>query len=230
MPKPIKKRITKPVKPEEGVKDVLYGARDFISERQKIFYPVIIALVIIALGAGGFSIYRSNVKAKAEALAYEGYRFYYGLYQKQTLPKEAQYQMALEKFKKAYETRESPLSLFYIANCYYTMGNYDEALKALRELNERFPNDERFLPLSQHKISVIHLKKGDKEAALKALDDMYRAKTGSLKDLALMESARLLDGMGKRDDSMKRYEELAKNFPGSPFAEEAKAKIGEKKG
>lgn len=230
MPKAIKKKVAKPVKTEENVKDFLHTTKKFVTERQRIFFPIILALFMISLAAAGYSIYKSNLKNRAETLEYEGYKIYYGLYQKQPLQREDRYQKALEKFKTAYETRKSPFSLFYMASCYYDTGKYDEALKTLRELNEQFPDDERFIPLSYYKMAVINLKKGDKDAALKFLDTIYLYKTGSFKDLALIESARILESMGKTAESAKKYEELTKNYPGSPFIEEARAKLGVNKG
>ena len=229
MPKVIKKKTAKPTKTEEGVKNVLHDTKEFISEKQKILFPSVIAIVVIALTVTGFLIYRSNVRNQAAALEYEGYKIYYSLYQKQPFQKEERYQRALEKFRKAYEARKSPFSLFYIASCHYDLGKNDDALKTLKELNERFPDDERFVPLSYYKMAVITLRKGDREGALKLLDTLYNYRTGSFKDLALVESARILDALGKKEDAVKKYEELTKNFPESPFAEEAKAKLGGKK-
>lgn len=229
MPKVIKKKVVKSAKAEEGVQHAIQDTREFIHKKQRILFPAVIAIVVIAIAVAGLFMYRSNARKEAAALEYEGYKLYYGLYQKQPFGKEEHYQNALEKFRKAYEKTRTPLSLFYVASCYYDMGKYDDALKALKELNERFPDDERFVPLSYYKMAVINLRKGDKEAALKLLDTLYNYRAGSFKDLALMESARILDRMGKKDDSVKKYEELTKNFPDSPFVDEAKAKLQEKK-
>jgi len=217
MPKAIKKRIAKPAKKEEDVKSIIHGVRESLGERQRFLVPVMIAAVVLLIVVAGGLIYRSNMNAKAEALEFEGYKAYYGFQQRQPLQGGERYQKALEDFKKAYETRKSPYALFYIANCYDEMGRYDDALKTLKELNERFPDDERFVPLSYYKMAVITLKKGDKEAALKFLDTLYNYRTSSLKDLALLESAKILESMGKTEEAAKKLEELKKNFPTSPF-------------
>ncbi|MCL5023923.1 MAG: tetratricopeptide repeat protein [Nitrospirae bacterium] len=230
MPKAIKKKAAKPVKTEEGMRNVIQGAREFVGEKRRVLLPAVVALVVIIIGAAGFLLYRANMKSRAATLEYEGYKIYYGLYQKQPLQKAEQYRKALEKFQKAYDAVKSPYSLFYVASCYYEMDRYDDALKTLKELNQRFPDDERFVPLSYYKMAVIDLKKGDKEAAMKVLDTLYNYRTGSLKDLALLESGRVLDSMGKKEDALKKYEELTKNFPDSPFIDEAKARIEAKKG
>jgi len=229
MPKAIKKKVAKQVKAEEGMRNIISGVREVITQRQKVFLSVVISFVILCLAIAGFFMYRSNAKERAEALEYEGYKVYYGMFQKQPLQQERRYQAALEKFKEAYEIRKSPYSLFYVANCYYDMGRYDEALKALKELNERFPDEERFVPLTYYKMAVINLRKGDREAALKLLNTLSNYKSASFKDLALIESGRIFESMGQTGEAARKYEEITKNFPGSPFVEEARTKLSGKK-
>jgi tetratricopeptide (TPR) repeat protein len=229
MPKAIKKRIIKRAKGEEGVKDAFYGAKEYISERQKTFFMVIIGVIIISVAAAAFLIHRYNAENRARTLEYAGYTTYYGLYQKQPLQKEEQYQRAFDKFSKAYGLRKSPYALFYMASCLYDMGRYDEALKDLKELNARFPDEDGFFAFSHYKMAAISLKKGNKEEALNLLDTLYQRRTAPLRDLALVESARILESMGKTGEASQKYAELIKNFPGSSFVAEAQAKTGAKK-
>lgn len=221
MPKAIKKKVAKPARKEEDVKSIIHHARESIARRQKSLLPVFIGSAAIILLIAGFFIYRSHMNTKADALEYEAYQIYYGLHQKQPLPQADQYQKALEKFREAYDARKSAYPLFYIADCYYDMGKYDDALKALKELNERFPDDERFIPLSTYKMAVISLRKGDRDGALKLLDSLANSRTDTLRDLALAESANILASMGKTEESARKSEELKKNFPNSPFAQTA---------
>jgi TolA-binding protein len=44
-----------------------------------------------------------------------------------------------------------------------------------------------------------------------------------------MEYGKLLEKEGKTEEAKKKYEELAKKFPNSPFKDEVKAKLAEKK-
>lgn len=228
MPKVIKKKTTKKPKTEEEIKTIVETTKGLISKRRRVLLPAIAILSALIIVIGGIFIYRSSQMKRVVTLEYDAYKTFYSLYQRQPISQTDRYEQALERFKKAYSVRKTPVSLFYISSCYYGLGKYDEALKALKELNERFPDDENFVPLSYYKMAMISLKKGEREEALKYLETLYNYKTGSFKDLALLEMARILEGMDRKEESLKRYEELAKNFPNSPFINEARAKLSQK--
>lgn len=230
MPKAIKKRVTKKTtNTEVEVKEKLSGLKDTLKERQRTALITGAAIVVVIIAVVGFFIYSSNTEKRAKALEYEGYKIY-GSVQIQTANKEEQYKKALDLFKKAYDTSKSPFSLYYIAACDYEIGNYDDALKALKDFVQRYSGDEKFLPLAHQKMVLVYMKKGDLGEAKKSLDTLYALNGEIYKDFALMEYGKLLEKEGKADEAKKKYEELVKKFPNSPFADEAKSKIAEKKG
>ena len=211
MPKPIKKKVVKKAGSEIEVGGVISKLKESAAKKKRVMVAAAGAVLIFAGAVSGFFIYNGIMKNKAQKLEYEAYKMYYGLYLTQSVAGEEQYKKALELFKQAYDAKKSPVSLFYIANCYYETGKYEEALNTLRQLNLEFPDDERFVPLSYYKIAMVSLKRGNNDEALKALDILYRYKTGAFKDLSLLESGRILEAMGKTDDARRKYEELTKN-------------------
>lgn len=230
MPKPIKKKIVKKTTSGTDASGTLSRLKKSAEERKRFLITALAAVVLSAIAVGGFFLYSNTQKNKAQKLEYEAYKIYYGLYQKQPVASEERYKKAAEIFKKAYDVRKSPVSLYYIANCYYELGEYEESLNALKDLNREFPDDEKFVPLSYYKIAMISLKKGSAEEALKSLAVLYNYKTGTYKDLSLIESGKILEAQGNVEEAKKKYEELRKDFPQSPFAEEVKARIERKKG
>ena len=104
-------------------------------------------MYVLAILAG-FLIYSYTSQKKARTLEYEAYRIYYSNPQAQSPDKQEQYKMALDMFRKAYDTSKSPISLFYIAACYDDLGNYDEALKTLKDFTRRYSNEETYIPLA----------------------------------------------------------------------------------
>ncbi len=230
MPKAIKKRISKKTPDTESeVKDKLVSLKDTLKGQKKtvLKYGVIILVVIIAIS--GFLFYDYTSKKKARMLEYEAYKIYQNIYQAQPLNRDERYQKALDIFKKSYDIRKSPSVLLYIAGCYYELGRYDEAIKTLKDFTQRYSKEEEFIPLAYEKLAMIYVKKGDTKEAMKALEALYNLKGDIYKDFALIESARLLEKEGKTEEAKKKYKELSERFPNSPFSEEAKAKLSEKK-
>jgi len=61
------------------------------------------------------------------------------------------------------------------------------------------------------------------------LDRIVAAPGDMLKDIVLVQKARMLEQDGKKDEATALYKELTEKYPASPYLEEAKGKIGEKK-
>jgi predicted negative regulator of RcsB-dependent stress response len=229
MPKAIKKRISKKTGDTEvKVQERLSSLKDTLKERQTSAIKIGAGILIVIIAVVGFFVYSSTSQKKAKMLEYEGYKIYYSQ-QAQPLNKEEQYKKALDMFRKAYDTKSSPFSLFYIAACYYELGKYDDTMKTLNDFTRKYPNNEEFIPLAYQKIALTYIKKSDINGAEKALDSLYNLKGDIYKDFALMEYGKLLEKEGKAEEAKKKYEELAKKFPNSPFIEEVKAKLAEKK-
>jgi|WetSurSiteA1Bulk_404760.scaffolds.fasta_scaffold13925_2 predicted negative regulator of RcsB-dependent stress response len=225
MPKAIKKRITKKTSTtEEEVQDKLSGLKVTMRERRKTVFQYGAIVLIVILAAASFFIYTSYAQKKSQELSYEGYKTFYNI-PKTPMSKEEQYQKALDMFQKSYNTKKSPVSLFYIAACYYELGRYDDALKSLKDFTGQYSSDAQFIPLAYQKMSTIYVKKGDMKEAKKTLDTLYNFKGDIYKDFALIEYARLLEKEGKGDEAKKKYEELSTKYPNSPFIDEAKTKL-----
>jgi len=230
MPKAIKKKIPKKATDTEAeVKDRLSTLKETLKQRQKsvLRYGALILAVIIAVS--GFLFYDHYSRKKAGTLAYEAYKSYYNLYQKQPVTRVDQYTRSLDLFKQSYDIRKSPVVLLYIADCYYELGRYDETLKTLKDFTQRYSGEERLIPLAYEKMSMVYEKKGDIKEAMKSLETLYNLKGYIYKDFALIEYAKLLEKEGRTEEAKKKYKELTEKFPNSPFKAEAEAKLSEKK-
>jgi predicted negative regulator of RcsB-dependent stress response len=230
MPKAIKKRVPKKSSAsEEEVKEKLTSIKETIKERQQSALKVVIAVLVVIAALVSFLVYSYTSRKKARTLEYEAYKMYYSRPISSSISGEERYKKALETFQKAYAAKKSPLSLFYIAACYYDLGQYDNALTTLKDFIGRYSGDEGLIPLAYQKMALTQIKKGDTAGAKKTLDNLYALKGDIYKDFALMEYGKLLEREGKSDEAKKKYEELTKRFPDSPFIDEVKAKLAEKK-
>lgn len=229
MPRPIKKKTRKKdIGSEVEIQDVLTDLKDKLKKKQKM----VLAYSLIGLSAvlvfAVIFFYQYTADQKSRQLENSAYNAYYNLYQKKSMSRQEQYQQALDLFQQAYSKQKSPRVLLYIASSYFELEKYDDALKTLNDFTKKHANAKELLPIAYQKIAAIQIIKGDKEAALKTLDTLYKS-GGIYQDYALIEAGRILENDGKKTEATAKFKELAEKFPGSPFAEEARAKLGEKK-
>lgn len=229
MPRPIKKKVRKKdIGSEVEIQDTLHDFREKLREKKKtVFVYSVIAISAVLVFAVIF-FYQYTAEQTSRRIETSAYNAYYNLYQQKNMTNQERYQLALDLFQQAYGKRKSPRVLLYIANSYYELGNYDDAMKTLNDFTKKYKTAKDLLPIAYQKIAAIQLIKSDKKAALETLDALY--KSGPLfQDYALIEAGRILENDGKVPEATAKYKELTEKFPGSPFAEEAKAKLGEKK-
>ncbi len=225
MPKVIKKRAEKKAHKEENISETVVDIRKKIKERQRTLVFSLIAFGAVLLLAGAFFIYNKTTTSKARELEYEGYKAFYGTGQAQTISPQERYKSALEKFKGSYAAKKNPVVLLYIANSYYELGNYDEAVKTLQDLTKRY-SDPKVVSLAYYKMAMAYESKNDMPSALDALNKLAGIKDSPLQDMALMESAHVLEVMGKAEEAKDKYKELVSKFPKSALADKAKARLG----
>lgn len=229
MPKAIKKKIKKKSESEIEVQERLEDIKEALQKRQNALVRYGLAIfgviaVIIAIVA-----YMYSVESKARQFEYDAYKIYYNEYQKTPMTEQERYKRALDLFKMSYEKKSTPRVLFYIASCYLELGRDDEALKTLNDLLQKYSNEKNLVPLVYKKIADIQIKKGNRTEAMKYLDMLEQYQGSIYKDVAMIESARLLEKEGKQDEAKKKYKQLAEKFPESPFIEEAREKLGDRK-
>jgi len=228
MPRAIKKKASKKDSPEIEITSVLENMKDTLKKKQKMVltYSLIAASAVLVLAV--IIYYQHTADQQSREIESRAYNVYYNLYQKKSMSKQDQYQQALDLFQQAYNKQKSPRVLLYIASSYFELEKYDDSLKTLNTFTKKHANAKDMLPIVYQKIAAIQLIKGDKEAALKTLDTVYKS-GGIYQDYALIESGRILEKDGKKEEAAAKYKELTLKFPGSPYAEEAKTKLEEKK-
>ena len=224
MPKAIKKRAVKKSDREDNLSETVVDIRERIKERQRTLVYSLIAFGVVLAAVAAFFIYNRTTTGKAQELAFEGDKLLYSDAQASPASPD-RYKSALEKFKQSYSAKKTPEALLNIANCYYALGNYDEAIKSLDEFVRQF-SDPNMVSLAYHKKAMAYMKKGDTNNALGTLDSLAKLKGGSLQDVALLESGEMLESMGKPEDAKSKYKELISKFPNSTLAAQAKAKLG----
>jgi TolA-binding protein len=102
-------------------------------------------------------------------------------------------------------------------------GRLRNAIDAFRALQSRFPETPEAL-VSWVSLGDLHLRTGDAVEALAAFGAYLRSSpSGILVPEALAGKARALAVLGRRQESEGLWNELARRFPGSPYAQRAAA-------
>ncbi|MBI3592719.1 MAG: tetratricopeptide repeat protein [Nitrospirae bacterium] len=225
MPKAIKKRTEKKIHKEGDISETVVDIREKLKERQRTLVYSLLVFGVVVIAVSSFFIYNKVTTSKALELEYEGYKIFYGESQAQIAPPADRFKNALEKFKASYAARKNPAVLLYIANCYYELGNLDETLKTLKDLTTQY-SDPKIISLAYYKMAMTYVRKGDMTNALNTLNSLASIKDSPLQDMALLESGKILESMGKTDDARKKYNELINKFPKSSLVNEAQTRVG----
>jgi tetratricopeptide (TPR) repeat protein len=226
MPKPIKRKIQqKAVGTEDEVLSYLDQLRVTAMERQSQLVKVIaVAVVVIAAVLVMYFVHAGSVK-EARQLHYEGYKAFNGLYSYGTLSETEQAQKAIEYFLQSYGKKKTPQTLFYIANSHFRLGETDKGFETLDTLIREYP-DAEVVPLARFRKGSEYLDAGQKEQALEVFDELGVMVGAPMSDMALMESARILEELGREEDAMAKYEAIVNNHPASPYFTVASQKTG----
>lgn len=223
MPKIIKKRVEGKSRSEGNIVETVIDIRQRLKEKQRTMVYFVVTFLFAVSAIVALTVYIRTNTSRALELEAEGQKLFYSLSRAESAAPSESYRKALEIFKKSYETKKRPLVLLHIANCYYAIGNYDETIKTLTELNSK-GSDQNLLSLSYYKMAAAYTKKGDMDNALKAYDNIASLKGGALQDVALLESGKILDAMGKSDEAKKKYKELTDRFSKSLAVNESSGK------
>ncbi len=226
MPKVIKKRTEKFDGSDESLQETVEDIRSRLKERQRTLVIGLVVVLAVIVCVGGFYIYSKSQTDKAAGLQREAFQLYYSENAAQPSLAGDNYKKALDLFRKSYDVKKKADVLLYIGYCQYQLGNYDEAIKTLKDLTEKF-TDPRIVPLAYYKMAEAYLNKNDATNALAVMNTLANLKDNIFHDMALMESGKILEAQGKKDEAKAKYKELIAKYPNSALAGEAKARIGE---
>ncbi len=146
------------------------------------------------------------------------------------------YSRALKEFSELSKRRGSRqtklLSQYYVGLSQEKLGKTDDAIKTLETIKSKF-SDPRYSFLVKKTLAGIYEIKGELNSAIKIntelLNDM---KSSYPKDEILMALGRSFEAQNNKEEAIKKYSQLAKEYPSSQNQREANdrlAKLGAKK-
>ena len=227
MPKVIKKKPSKkrPVEKTEEVKTAALHAFDAIKARQMQVTIIVSVIAVIAIIVIVLKLYSSSQNNKAHELEIKANSIYYTVNPNNQLPEAEKWKKALELYKQAVDIKATPAALFSLGNCYYNLGDYENAIKQYNMFAGKFSNDDIILPLVYQKLVSAYFKTGKNDAAIETLAKLAKIRSGAFRDTALSMEARHYEETGDNVKAQEKYRALASEFPNSPWSAEATAKV-----
>ena len=157
MPKLIKKRAGKKSSTGEDLKERVGDIREGLRERQRSMIYGLAAFLAVVTAVAVFVVYTRTVAGNAHRLEFEGRNILYGQAAARYPNPADRVKNALDKFKKSYEAKKNAAVLLRIADCYYALDDYDQAITALNDLNGQY-SDTHILSLSYYKLASAYSK------------------------------------------------------------------------
>jgi len=196
---------------------------------KKVLKFSLILVVVVLVLAGGLYTYASYVKKES----FEKYSRAQDLYL-QAIGKEGKEKIEdLEKAAKLFKEVTSHKfwsynkeeTLFYLADCFYRLGNLEKSIEALKELQEKYSSGY-FYPWVRLKMALIYEQMEEYKKAIKVYRGIQeRFSQTSVAPEALLGEARCQELTGNKEEALKIYQNLISRYPLSPQAEIAEAKL-----
>lgn len=208
-----------------GLEHWLFGLKEY---RRPLL--VGFGLLIVAAGiVGGVLWYDVQTAAKSQDLEREATLHY--LTRPADDPKKADTNLkeAIALYKKVVEeyprTPTAPVALFNLGNAYLQANEVDAAIDAYKRFILMYGSNASLLGLVHQKLGYAYLLKGDRDQAAKAYSTILEIPGSLNRDHALFELARLEESQSRPEGALAHYQDLMKNYPNSPFTNEAAIRV-----
>ncbi|CUS83895.1 Tetratricopeptide repeat-containing protein [Candidatus Kryptobacter tengchongensis] len=208
-----RKKIKKQELKEDKLVLTYYKAREFVEKNRKILSYVLTGIIILVAGV---IIYRNNVKAeneRAEVLFSRIITYYDNGDYKTAI--DGIPQRNIQGLKYIVEnyggTDAGEIATYYLANAYFMLGDYDNALKYFKKYDG---NDKLLLSASLAGIASVYEIKGEYKKAGEYFEKAsQKFKENILIPEYLYNAGRNYKLAGEREKALRMYERIKKEYP-----------------
>jgi TolA-binding protein len=136
---------------------------------------------------------------------------------------------AVETFRKVVaeypHSSAAPQAAYMLGNALSDLKDWSAAGKAYEDFLSRYGDQKILVPLVYQRLAYAQLAQGKVDDAEKAFLTITKIAGAPNKDHALYELARINEVLSRREGALAYYQELLKDHPRSPYAEEASIRI-----
>jgi tetratricopeptide (TPR) repeat protein len=222
-----KKKITKRDLKEDKLVSTYFKASEYFYQNKKYFSWGITGLVVLFVAGVIYFNNRSANEEKATTALGEILRYYdKGEYQTAINGVPEKNVVGLKDIVDGYGgTHSGDLAKFFLANCYYSMGNYDEALKYFDDFGGNYS------PLRASAVAGVaacYEAKGDNKKAAEYFE-RAASKSGDPQSSPeyLRNAARDYALSGKKERAIELLKKLKKEYPASMYVRDADRMLAE---
>lgn len=212
-------------KPDEFV-SIMESVVSFTRENSRYLVIMLAILAVVAIAYAALIAKSKADDERAGRLEYDASRYYFGTGSEkagQDLKKAIEiYQKIVSEYKKS---SSAPIAGYYLGNAQMELKEYDAAINVYKGFADRYPDRKDLIPLVYQRLGYAYLAKGDSRHALESFNKAASLELARNRDQSLFESGRIHEMMGQKDEALKKYEEIVKNFPTSVYTAEAQVKI-----
>lgn len=188
------------------------------------------AILILAGGiVGGVLWYDAQTAHKAQDLEHEATLHYFTRPADDPKKSDLNLKEAVALYKKIVEeyprTQTAPVALFQLGNALVQANEVDAAIEAYKRFILMYGSNTSLLGLVQQRLGYAYLLKGDRDQAAKAYSSVLEIPGSLNRDQALFELARLEESLSRPEGALAHYQDLMKNYPNSPLANEAAVRV-----
>jgi tetratricopeptide (TPR) repeat protein len=238
---------------ENELAQSLASAREFVEQRRKILTAAVVAIVLVALGVGGYLAMRRQTEGRAQGLLAqaravldarvlppvekkaEGAAPAATTQEEGTYPTErAKLDAAVPKLKAAADeypgTTAGITARYHLAGAYAALGRHQEALQAYDEVIAR-DGSGLYGRMARLGKADEQARNGQYDAAIAAFRELSESKDDALPvDAILIQLGRTYAAAGKKDEAQKTFNKIVDEHPGSPYSQEARRQMDLLKG
>jgi tetratricopeptide (TPR) repeat protein len=144
-------------------------------------------------------------------------------------PFEERYRLALSKFQdvqSSYAGTSSGIkALFYMAECYYRLGDYDKAIDYYTQFVDKSQKGNYLISFAYEGLGYCHEEKGDCEQALQYYKKSLEQNTLDLRKMEYLNIARCYETLNDKTQALEYYKKLENEQSDSLVAELVQDKI-----
>jgi tetratricopeptide (TPR) repeat protein len=115
----------------------------------------------------------------------------------------------------------APLALYHLGNAQVQFNDMGGAIETYQRYISLYGTNKALLGLVYQRLGYAYVLKGEHESASKAFSAALEVPGALNKDHVLFELGKLEEAQSRPEGALARYQELAKNYPNSPFTSEA---------